>query len=131
MNEHIRYVTGQIQDADTLPALLTAAFYGLETVERATALLAETTPENHRTDCDNALTASVDAWWALSDAPTWSSPGHSTPAELAARTSALVLLISQTLLQAANKTSDPADRIACLTAVHHAGRVHDALKEIG
>ncbi|MEV4251683.1 hypothetical protein AB0J52_00795 [Spirillospora sp. NPDC049652] len=131
MDDHIRFVTDQIQAADTLPALLTAAFYGLETVERTTALLAESAAENLRTHYSDALAAAVEAWWALSGAPTCSDPGPSTPTELTARASALVLLVSQTLLKAANKTRNPADRTACLAAVHHAGRAHDALKKVG
>lgn len=130
MDDHIRFVTSQIQSADTLSALLTAAFYGLETVERATALLAEIAPEHLRTDCDDALAAAISAWWALSGAPTWSDPGESPLTELAAQVSSLVLLVSETLLKAANKAATPADRIACLSAVHHAGRVHAALKKV-
>ncbi|WP_026416349.1 hypothetical protein [Actinomadura oligospora] len=130
MDDHISFVTSQIHRADTLPALLTAAFYGLETVERATALLAETAPEHLRTDCNEAFEAAIDAWWALSDAPTWSDPGGSPPPELAAQVSSLVLLVSQTLLKAANRATVPADRVACLSAVHHAGRAHAALKKV-
>ncbi|MFC4906936.1 hypothetical protein [Actinomadura gamaensis] len=131
MEDHIRFVSGQTNNADTLPALLTAAFYGLETIERATSLLSEHAPPHCREACGTALAEAVNAWWALSDAPAWAVPsGPASFPELASLTAELVLLVSETLLKAANKTSLSADQVACLAAVDHAGRVHAALRRI-
>ncbi|GAA0544535.1 hypothetical protein [Actinomadura livida] len=48
--------------------------------------------------------------------------------ELAAAVAALVLVVAEAILNVASKTTDPADRVACLKAVHHAGHVHAALR---
>lgn len=117
MEDHIRFVSSQLRNADNLAALLTAAFYGLETIERATSLLNESAPPHWREACDAALAEAVNAWWALSEAPAWVDPGTASPSELAARTAELVLLVSETLLKAANKSSRSADQVACLKAV--------------
>ncbi|WP_165495159.1 hypothetical protein [Actinomadura roseirufa] len=45
MKRHFAHVTKQIKAADTIPALLTSAFIGLEQIERAVRLLAESAPE--------------------------------------------------------------------------------------
>ncbi|MEU8804876.1 hypothetical protein [Spirillospora sp. NPDC048819] len=41
---------------------------------------------------------------------------------------AFVLVVAEAILTAASKTTAPADRVACLTAAHHAGHVHAALR---
>ncbi|WP_433332980.1 hypothetical protein [Spirillospora sp. CA-294931] len=134
MNEHIAYVTKQIEASDTVQALLTAAFIGLELIERATTLLADIAPETRYPAYAAALAESTQAWWALAEAPALSWPeaaqlvadtGHR---EFADSINKLVLVTGEALLNAANKVSEPADRIACLKAARHAGRVHTALQ---
>ncbi|WP_165975565.1 hypothetical protein [Actinomadura rubrisoli] len=48
--------------------------------------------------------------------------------QLAESIAALVMIVAEAVLNAASKTTDPADRVACLKAVHHAGRLHAALR---
>ncbi|NDU73843.1 hypothetical protein GWI34_14520 [Actinomadura sp. DSM 109109] len=48
--------------------------------------------------------------------------------ELAQSIAALVMVVAQAILNVASKTTDPADRVACLRAAHHAGNVHAAMK---
>lgn len=123
------YATRQIKAADTVPALLTSAFVGLDLIERATTVLAQTAPKGaHQT----ALAEATDAWWALSEAPTLAWPERSmtdADVQLAAEAvAAFVLVVAEAILTAASKTTAPADRVACLTAAHHAGHVHAALR---
>lgn len=134
LHDHITYVSKQIQAANTLPALMTTAFVGLEMVERAITLLIEIAPEESYASYATALAEATDAWWALSEAPSLSWPtsselivetGHREFAEAIAQ---LVMVISQGLLNAVNKVRDPADRVACLKAASHAGHVHAALQ---
>ncbi|GAA4238112.1 hypothetical protein GCM10022254_52710 [Actinomadura meridiana] len=122
------YVTQQIRTADSLPSLLAAAFMGLELIERATTVLAQTGPEDAY---QSALAEATDAWWALADAPTLAWPERSLTndelQEFAASVGALVLVVAEAILNVASKTTEPADRVACLRAAHHAGNVHAAM----
>ncbi|MEU5885190.1 hypothetical protein [Spirillospora sp. NPDC047279] len=134
MQEHIDYVAKQIQSADRIPALMTAAFIGLELIERAATLLTELAPADAYPAYSEALAEATDAWWALSEAPSvaWPrGPHRSEPAEYREFTdklTKLVLVVAEALLNAASKTTDPADRVACMKAAQHIGRVHTALR---
>ncbi|WUH97671.1 hypothetical protein OHR68_29690 [Spirillospora sp. NBC_00431] len=123
------HMTRQIRTADSLPALLTAAFMGMELIERATTVLAQTAPrDTHQT----ALTEATDAWWALAEAPTLAWPDGSLPdrelQEFTDSIAAMVMTVAEAILNVASKTTEPADRVACLRAAHHAGNVHAALR---
>ncbi|MGW2307771.1 hypothetical protein [Actinomadura luteofluorescens] len=123
------YAARQIKTADSIPALLAAAFMGMELIERATTVLAQTAPEDAY---QTALAEASDAWWALVDAPTLTWPDRSMSdtdvSELAESIAALVMVVAEAILNVASKTTDPADRVACLRAAHHAGNVHAAMK---
>ncbi|MES9541868.1 hypothetical protein [Actinomadura sp. NPDC000600] len=123
------YAARQIKTADSLPALLAAAFMGMELIERATTVLAQSALEDAY---QTALAEASDAWWALADAPTLTWPDRSLSdtdvPELAESIAALVMVVAEAILNVASKTTDPADRVACLRAVHHAGNVHAAMK---
>ncbi|SNS76025.1 hypothetical protein [Actinomadura mexicana] len=123
------YAARQIKTADSVPALLAAAFMGMELIERATTVLAQTAPENAY---QTALAEASDAWWALVDAPTLTWPDRSMSdtdvSDLAESIAALVMVVAEAILNVASKTTDPADRVACLRAAHHAGNVHAAMK---
>ncbi|MEU5992826.1 hypothetical protein ABZ806_27985 [Spirillospora sp. NPDC047418] len=123
------YATRQIKTADSLPALLAAAFMGLDLIERAATVLAQAVPEDaYRT----ALADVSDAWWALAEAPSLAWPDRSMPdteiPEFTEAIAALVMAVAEALLNVASKTTKPADRVACLRAVHHAGNVAAALR---
>lgn len=123
------YATRQIKTADSLPALLTAAFMGLELIERTTTVLAQAAPE---VTYQTALAEASDAWWALAEVPSLAWPDRSMPnteiTEFAEATAALVMVVAEAILNVASKTTQPADRVACLRAVHHAGNVAAALR---
>ncbi|WP_021593514.1 hypothetical protein [Actinomadura welshii] len=123
------YATRQIKTADSLPALLAAAFMGMELIERAATVLAQSAPEDAY---QTALAEATDAWWALAEAPTLSWPERSMPdtdvQELATSIAALVMVVAEAILNVASKTTEPADRVACLRAAHHAGNVHAAMR---
>ncbi|WP_339153699.1 hypothetical protein [Actinomadura luteofluorescens] len=123
------YAARQIKTADSVPALLAAAFMGMELIERATTVLAQTAPED---TYQTALAEASDAWWALADAPTLTWPDRSLSdtdvSDLAESIAALVMVVAEAILNVASKTTDPADRVACLRAAHHAGNVHAAMK---
>ncbi|MFA1538029.1 hypothetical protein [Actinomadura monticuli] len=123
------YATRQIKTADSLPALLAAAFMGLELIERASTVLAQAAPED---DYQVALAEATDAWWALAEAPTLNWPERSMPdtdvQQLADSIAALVMVVAEAILNVASKTTQPADRVACLRAAHHAGNVHAAMR---
>ena len=119
MQEHFAYAAGRIRSACDLPSLLAAAFAGLELVERATSALSDRSPA-HAT----ALNEASNAWWALSRAPSLRRLEEAEPTESVATFS---LLVTQALVVATSRAVDPADRVACLQAARHAGRVHDAL----
>ncbi|MFA1546120.1 hypothetical protein [Actinomadura chokoriensis] len=101
----------------------------MELIERATTVLAQASPEDAY---QSALAEASDAWWALADAPTLTWPDHSMSdtevPELAESIAILVMVVAQAILTVASKTTDPADRVACLRAAHHAGNVHAAMK---
>ncbi|MEU9867887.1 hypothetical protein AB0C87_08565 [Actinomadura sp. NPDC048021] len=123
------YAARQIKTADSIPALLAAAFMGMELIERATTVLAQTAPEDAY---QTALAEASDAWWALVDAPTLTWPDRAISdtdvSDLAESIAALVMVVAEAILTVASKTTDPADRVACLRAAHHAGNVHAAMK---
>jgi hypothetical protein len=117
MNDHIAYASDRIRAACDLPTLMAAAFAGVELMERCATALAEDHPY-----LTPALTEASDAWWALSTAPSLKlrSPEPTQAATFS-------LLVTQALVAATSRALDPADRVACLQAARHAGRVHDAL----
>ena len=123
------YAARKIKTADSIPALLAAAFMGMELIERATTVLAQAAPEDAY---QTALAEASDAWWALVDAPTLTWPDRSMSdtdvSDLAESIAALVMVVAEAILNVASKTTDPADRVACLRAAHHAGNVHAAMK---
>ncbi|QKG20095.1 hypothetical protein [Actinomadura verrucosospora] len=129
----MQYLTHQIKAADSIPALLTTAFIGLGLIERATTVLPDLDTDQTHADYETAISAAIDAWWALSQAPTLAWP-TSTPTtadqaqELADAIAGFVLVVTEAILNAASKSPDPGDRMACLQAAHHAGRLHSALK---
>ncbi|MDL4770732.1 hypothetical protein [Actinomadura xylanilytica] len=133
MNDHIAYVTRQLQTADSLPAMITATLVGLELIERAILLLTQIAPDESYPAYATALAEATDAWWAFSQAPSVSYPdGADPPAgddhrEFARRVDELVTAVTRALLGTVNKVTDPADRIACLAAAQHVGHVHTAL----
>ncbi|GAA1834081.1 hypothetical protein [Actinomadura chokoriensis] len=102
---------------------------GLELIERASTVLAQAAPED---DYQVALAEATDAWWALAEAPTLAWPERSMPdtdvQQLAEAVAALVMVVAEAILTVASKTTEPADRVACLRAAHHAGNVHAAMK---
>ncbi|MVZ99065.1 hypothetical protein F8568_001410 [Actinomadura sp. LD22] len=105
----------------------------MELIERATTVLPDLDDEPNHLDHETATTAAIDAWWALSQAPTlaWPSAAPMTTdqtRELAEAIADFVLVVTQAILNAASKSTDPGDRVACLQAAHHAGRLHAALK---
>jgi hypothetical protein len=129
----LQYLTRQIKTADSIPALLTSAFVGLDLIERATAVLPDIDDDQTRRGFETAAIAATDAWWALSEAPTLAWPGSTPMAtteiqELTAAIASFVLVVTEAILNAASKSTDPGDRVACLRAAHHAGRLHAALK---
>jgi hypothetical protein len=48
--------------------------------------------------------------------------------QLATSIAALVMVVAEALLNVASKTTEPADRVACLQAARHAGHVHSLLR---
>ncbi|GAA1875143.1 hypothetical protein [Actinomadura bangladeshensis] len=129
MKHFFDYATRQIKAADSLPALLAAAFMGLELIERAATVLAQSTSEDAY---QAALGEASDAWWALAEAPSLAWPQSPMPDsdahEFAAAVTSLVMVVAEAILNVASKTTEPADRVACLRAVHHAGNVAAALR---
>lgn len=102
---------------------------GLELIERATTVLAQTAPEGAY---QTALIEATDAWWALAEAPTLAWPERSMPdadvQALAESIAGLVMVVAEAILNVASKTTEPADRVACLRAAHHAGNVHTGMR---
>lgn len=132
MFDYIAYVTRQIQSANRIPALITAAFIGLELTERAATVLLENAPEETVDAYRSALTEATYAWWALSHAPSLAWPDdpdaeYVAPHELAGALRDLVHVVTAALHGAAAQAVGQADRAACLTAAAHAVRVHEAL----
>ncbi|MFG2015649.1 hypothetical protein [Actinomadura geliboluensis] len=129
MKHFFDYAARQIKTADSLPALLAAAFMGLELIERATTVLAQSAPEDAY---QTALAEASDAWWALAEAPSLAWPAHPMPDtdahEFAETITSLVMVVAEAILNVACKTTRPADRVACLRAVHHAGNVAAAMR---
>ncbi|MFF0523494.1 hypothetical protein ACFYTC_32745 [Actinomadura nitritigenes] len=82
---------------------------------------------------ETALIEATDAWWALSEAPTLAWPTSAAMntddvRQLAEAIAGFVLVLAEAMLNVASKSSDPGDRVACLRAAHHVGRLHAALK---
>ncbi|URM97362.1 hypothetical protein LUW76_25085 [Actinomadura madurae] len=101
----------------------------MELIERAATVLAQSAPEDAY---QTALAEATDAWWALAEAPTLAWPERSMPdtdvQELATSIAALVMVVAEAILNVASKTTEPADRVACLRAANHAGNVHAAMR---
>jgi hypothetical protein len=123
------YATRQIKAADSPPALLAAAFMGLELIERAATVLAQTAPGSAY---QTTLGEASDAWWALAEAPSLAWPQHAMPdtniTEFAEAITSLVMVVAEAILNVAATTTQPADRVACLRAVRHAGNIAAALR---
>ncbi|MWA02325.1 hypothetical protein F8568_022540 [Actinomadura sp. LD22] len=133
LKHQFQYLTRQIKAADSIPALLTAAFLGVDLIERTTTLLPDIGNDQARLDSETATIAAIDAWWVLSQAPTlaWPSAAPMTTGEtqeLVEAIAGFVLVVTEAILNVASKSADPGDRVACLQAAHHAGRLHAALK---
>ncbi|MFG2006168.1 hypothetical protein ACGFNU_44165 [Spirillospora sp. NPDC048911] len=132
MFDYIAYVTRQIQSANRIPALITAAFVGLELTERAATVLLENAPEEAVDAYRSALTEATHAWWALSHAPSLAWPDdpdadYVAPHELAVALRDLVHVVTDALHGVAAQSIAQADRTACLIAASHAVRIHEAL----
>ena len=133
LNQQFQYLTRQIKGAGSIPALLTAAFIGLDLIERAVTVLPDINSDQVRPGKETALIEATDAWWALSEAPTLAWPASTAvntddARQLAEAVAGFVLVVTEAMLNVASKSSDPGDRVACLRAAHHAGRLHAALK---
>ena len=133
LNQQFQYLTRQIKGADSIPALLTAAFIGLDLIERAVTVLPDINSDQVRPGNETALIEATDAWWALSEAPTLAWPASTAvntddARQLAEAVAGFVLVVTEAMLNVASKSSDPGDRVACLRAAHHAGRLHATLK---
>lgn len=137
LNHQFQYLTRQIKAADSIPALLTCAFIGLDLVERAITVLPDidigTDTDQAGPGNETALIETTDAWWALSEAPTLAWPASAAMntddvRQLAEAIAGFVLVLAEAMLNVASKSSDPGDRVACLRAAHHIGRLHAALK---
>ncbi|GAA1574427.1 hypothetical protein GCM10009678_66420 [Actinomadura kijaniata] len=135
MDDHIDFVTRQLEAADSLSGLLATSFIGLEMVERGTLLLTEIAPLQTRPAYVTAYNEATHASGALLEAPTLIWPSRAAFAsdrhrELAATVADLSLTVSRALLNAVNLAADPADRVACLGAVRHTGLVYAALRQV-
>lgn len=132
VNRCFQHVTEHIKAADSIPALTTAAAFGLILIEHAVTLLCGTRGDVLRPDHRTALAEATDAWWALTEAPClgWpQAPTTEADAEaLAGSTATLVMVVAEALLTVASKSTDAADRVACLKATHHIGHVRTALR---
>ncbi|MFB4298458.1 hypothetical protein [Actinomadura sp. NTSP31] len=133
LKHQFQYLTRQIKAADSIPALLTSAFIGLDLIERTTTVLPDIGDDQALLDYESATIAAIDAWWALSQAPTLAWPGAAPMTtdesrELAETIAGFVLVVTEAILNVASKSADPGDRTACLRAAHHAGRLYSALK---
>jgi hypothetical protein len=133
LNHQFQYLTRQIKAADSVPALLTCAFIGLDLVERAITVLPDIDTDQAGPGNQTALIETTDAWWALSEAPTLAWPTSAAMntddvRQLAEAIAGFLLVVTEAMLNVASKSSDPGDRVACLRAAHHVGRLHAALK---
>ncbi|MFI0351007.1 hypothetical protein [Actinomadura sp. 9N407] len=134
MQAQFDYVIRQIEAANTIPSLMASALIGLDLIERATTLLAQIAPEESFPACQAAIAEASDARNALAEAPAlaWRKGSEgSAPANVHEFTEAittLILVAAENALNAASKTTEPADRVACLQAVQHLGRLYSALK---
>ncbi|WP_433234819.1 hypothetical protein [Actinomadura nitritigenes] len=133
LNHQFEYLARQIKAADSIPGLLTAAFIGLDLIERAITVLPDIHPDQAAPSNETALIEVTDAWWALSEAPTLAWPASTTMTaedarQVAEAIAGFVLVVAEAMLNVASKSSDPGDRVACLRAAHHVGRLHAALK---
>ncbi|MQY03116.1 hypothetical protein [Actinomadura macrotermitis] len=131
MLDHIAYSTGRLDGAASLPALLTAVFDGLELVERAATALAGPDADGARPGCAGALAEAGRARRALSGAPALRSAVHAGSGaerqELAEALGRFSMTLTEALVTATAWTTEPADRVACLRAALHLGRVAGAL----
>jgi hypothetical protein len=128
------HVTEQLHRADQLPMLLAAAYVGLELADLTTQALTE---QNHTDGFSAYVTAqfeAAEARDALSRAPSLTRPntpppaGRTTSPDIAASVAALAMVLAQILTAAAERSTDVADKLACLNAALHVGRLHEALR---
>jgi len=134
VKEHLDHVTRQLQQATARSTLVATAYIGLELVSRAALALAELCPEPDVPAYQAAILEADEASIALATAPSLTWPERDYLADLpdheefAAQLITLTLAVHQALLLAANKSHNPADRLACLEAALHAARAHQALR---
>ncbi|QFG22853.1 hypothetical protein [Actinomadura sp. WMMB 499] len=133
MQQHFDNVNARIRSAGSVPALLSAAFTGLEVIERATTVLADTAPACTYPGYQVARAEARNAWSALATAPTLNCPDQTATEgadvqELASSIAAFVLVVAEAIVNVASKTTEPGDQTACLRAARHAGHVHTALR---
>jgi hypothetical protein len=134
MDDPFVHITQKIQSADRLPVLLSAAFVGLELADLTAQTLTEQTPAGSFPAYVTAQFEAAEARDALSRAPSLTRPSVSPPTarattqDIAASVATLAKVLTQALIAAAETTTDPADKIACLDAALHVGRLHEALR---
>jgi hypothetical protein len=134
MEDPFVHITQKIQSADRLPVLLSAAFVGLELADLTAQTLTEQTPAGSFPAYVTAQFEAAEARDALSRAPSLTRTSASPPTtrattqDIAASVATLAKVLTQALIAAAETTTDPADKIACLDAALHVGRLHEALR---
>jgi hypothetical protein len=127
-------VTEQLQRADQLPLLLAAAYVGLELADLTTQALTEQNQTDGFAAYATAQFEAAEARDALSRAPSLTRPNVTPPAvrttspDIAASVAALAMVLAQTLTAVAERSTDMADKLACLDAALHVGRLHEALR---
>jgi hypothetical protein len=81
-----------------------------------------------------ALTEAAQARDALAQAPSLTPPGHPfipasrTSAEVTDSIATMALALTQVLVAAAENSANESDKVACLAAALHTGRLHEALR---
>ena len=134
MNNPFAQVAHQIEQADQLPVLLAAALVGLELADLTTEALTELCAHDEVPGYLTAQAEVAEARDALVRAPSLDWPETTlthtpvTTDDVAASIAAMALVLSRALVTAAERSTDPADRIACLQAALHTGRLHEALR---
>lgn len=135
MNESLNEATKRLREpGQALPVLLTAAYVGLELATSAVRALSDTCAEQELDAVLMALTEAAEARDALGTAPSLIHPEQAFRPQpidehaLASSLATLAMTLCQVLVIAAERSTDPADKAACLNAILHAGRLHEALR---
>lgn len=117
-----------------LPILLAAAYTGLELATSTTNALTDTCPDNEVPAYLTALNEAAQARDALAQAPSLVPIDRALPEppttgqDVADQVAAMAMALAQALVAAAEHSTDQADKIACLQAALHTGRLHEALR---